>query len=84
MALNKYYRNLNGKKLDEEYINEIKDTIRLTKEQIQAYKILTTYNLAKELELYDNYDEIFDNYFWVMVATIDESSIFGYVKKHCK
>lgn len=84
MALNKYYRNLNGKKLDEEYINEIKDTIKLTKEQIQAYKILTTYNLAKELELYDNYDEIFENYFWVMVATIDENSIFEHIKKHCK
>lgn len=84
MALDKYYRNLKGKKLDEEYINEIKDTIRLTKEQIKAYKILTTYNLSKELELYDNYDEIFENYFWVMVATIDENSIFEYVKIHYK
>lgn len=62
MALDKYYRNLKGKKLDEEYINELKDTIRLTKEQIKAYKILTTYNLSKELELYDNYDEIFEKY----------------------
>lgn len=77
MALDKYYRNLKGKKIDEEYINEIKDTIRLTKEQIKAYKILTTYNLSKELELYDNYDEIFENYFWVMVATIDENSILS-------
>lgn len=84
MALEKYYRNLKGKKLDKEYINEIKDTIRLTKEQIKEYKILTTYNLSKELELYDNYDEIFENYFWVMVATIDENSIFEYVKIHCK
>lgn len=84
MALEKYYRNLKGKKLDEEYINEIKDTIRLTKEQIKAYKILTTYNLSKELELYDNYDEIFENYFLVMVATIDENSIFEYIKIHCK
>ena len=84
MALEKYYRKLKGKKLDEEYINEIKDTIRLTKEQIKAYKILTSYNLSKELELYDNYDEIFENYFWVMVATIDENSIFEYVKIHCK
>ena len=83
MALNKYYRNLKGRKLDEEYINEIKDNIKLTKDQRQAYKILTTYNLSKELELYDNYDEIFDNYFWVMVATIDEISIFEYVKIHC-
>ena len=63
MALDKYYRNLKGKKIDEKYINEIKDTIRLTKEQIKAYKILTTYNLSKELEFYDNYDEIFENYF---------------------
>lgn len=84
MALEKYYRNLKGKKLDEEYINEIKDTIRLTKEQIEAYKILTTYNLSKELEFYDNYDEIFENYFWVMVATIDENSILEYIKIHCK
>lgn len=84
MALNKYYRNLKGRKLDEEYINEIKDNIKLTKDQRQAYKILTTYNLSKELELYYNYDEIFDNYFWVMVVTIDENSIFEYVKIHCK
>lgn len=49
MALNKYYRNLKGRKLDEEYINEIKDNIKLTKDQRQAYKILTTYNLSKEL-----------------------------------
>lgn len=62
----------------------MKNTIRLTKEQIKAYKILTTYNLSKELELYDNYDVIFENYFWVMVATIDENSIFEYVKIHCK
>ena len=40
MALNKYYRNLKGRKLDEEYINEIKDNIKLTKDQRQAYKIL--------------------------------------------
>ena len=33
MALNKYYRNVKGRKLDEEYINEIKDNIKLTKEQ---------------------------------------------------
>ena len=72
MALEKYYRTLKGKKLDEEYINEIKDTIKLTKEQIQAYKILTTYKLSKELELYDNYDELFEN------------SIFEYVKIHCQ
>ncbi len=59
MALKDYYRNLKGRRLDDEYINEIKDTIKLTKEQIQAYKILMTYTLSKELELYDNYDEIF-------------------------
>lgn len=46
--------------------------------------MLTTYNLSKELELYDNYDEIFENYFWVMVVTIDENSIFEYIKIHCK
>ena len=69
MALDKYYRNLKGKKLDEEYINEIKDTIKLTKEQIKAYKILTTYNLSKELELYDNYDEIFEKYLkWLKIV----------------
>ncbi len=38
MALEKYYRNLKGRKLDEEYINEIKDTIRLTKEQKKHIK----------------------------------------------
>lgn len=43
-----------------------------------------TYTLSKELELYDNYDEIFLNYFWVMAATIDENSIFKYEKKYCK
>ena len=59
MTLKDYYRNLKGRRLDDEYINEIKDTIKLTKEQIQAYKILMTYTLSKELELYDNYDEIF-------------------------
>lgn len=84
MALKDYYRNLRGRRLDDEYINEIKDTIKLTKEQIQAYKILTTYKLSKELELYDNYDELFENYFWILVATIDENSIFEYVKIHCQ
>ena len=59
MTLKDYYRNLKGRRLDDEYINEIKDTIKLTKEQIQAYKILMTYTLSKESELYDNYDEIF-------------------------
>ena len=59
MVLKDYYRNLKGRRLDDEYINEIKDTIKLTKEQIQAYKILMTYTLSKELEFYDNYDEIF-------------------------
>ena len=59
MTLKDYYRNLKGRRLDDKYINEIKDTIKLTKEQIQAYKILMTYTLSKELELYDNYDEIF-------------------------
>ena len=81
---NKFRRNLNGKKLNEEYINEIKDTIRLTNEQTIAYKNLTTYDLSKELELYDNFDEIFDSYFWVMVATIREDAICEYVEKHCK
>ena len=50
---------LRGGRLDDEYINEIKDTIKLTKEQIQGYKILTTYKLSKELEIYDNYDELY-------------------------
>ena len=50
---------LRGRRLDDEYINEIKDTIKLTKEQIQGYKILTTYKLSKELEIYDNYDELY-------------------------
>ena len=55
---------------------ETKETI---KKEIENLKIYANFE-----ELYDNYDEIFDNYFWVMVATIDENSIFEYVKIHCK
>ena len=40
-------------------------------------------NVSGTEQKFDN-DEIFENYFWVMVATIDENSILEYIKIHCK
>lgn len=80
---NDVYRRILGK-LDDDYVSSIHN-LKLTKEQEEAYKKLTFYNLSKEKELYDEdyYNRLCDDYYWLMVSLIREDKIIDYVKKHC-
>ena len=80
---NDVYRRILGK-LDDDYVSSIHN-LKLTKEQEEAYKKLTFYNLSKEKELYDEdyYNRLCDDYYWLMVSLIREDKIIDYVEKHC-
>lgn len=80
--MSQYYRNLQCT-LNNEYIDKIKEEVKLTYKQRQAYKRLTTYRLSKEQDLYDNFSELFEDYFWILVATIKEDKIIEYVERYC-